>query len=51
MAIEILSEKAVAVGAKPDHHIEMINKAFGRDLEHTRASNGTVGGWLHEVCH
>ena len=37
-----------AVGAKLDHHIQKIKGAFGRDLEHARASNGIVGGRLHE---
>ena len=34
--------------AKPDHNIQKIKDAFRRDLEHGRASNGTVGRRLHE---
>ena len=36
VAIEILSEKAVAVGAMPDHSILKIEDACGCDLEQAR---------------
>ena len=49
MAIEILSDKAFAVGAKLDHHILKILDVFGRDLEHAPACNGAISGRLHEV--
>ena len=37
VAIEILFQKAVAVGAKADHNIQEIQDALGRDLEQARA--------------
>ena len=48
MPIEILPNKAFAVGAKPGHTIQMTKDACGRDLEHARASNGMMGGQLQE---
>ena len=49
VAIGIVSDKAVAVGAKPDHNIQKDLKCFRRDLDHARASNGSIGVRLHEV--
>ena len=43
VAIEILSEKAVAVGAKPDRNIQNIKDALG-----SRSRTRTIGGRMHE---
>ena len=46
MAIEILADKAFALGAQSHNNFQNIKDDFGCDLEHARERNGTtvVGG-------